>query len=541
MTKDSIQEFRHEIRTHMNHIAAYGELLEDDIREVSLDELLPDVQRINQENKNLLQLLERYFYGEHGENPEIELFSQGMIGPVYTIIGLATGMIQSCLDLNVDFFVPDLEKMVHAAQELLKLFQKDLGQGYTEKTFHVAQTDRNNPSSEPESEEEEITGRILIVDDNDLNRDILSRHLERQGHHVEKAPGGAEALELLSRSAVDLILLDIMMPGINGYQVLEKVKKNSTTRHIPVIMISALDEMESLIRCIQMGAEDYLPKSFDPILLKARISACLEKKHLRDQEALYISALIESQQALQDELAEAAQYVKSLLPEPVSTGFVETNWRFIPSAQLGGDCFGYHQLDQDHFAFYLLDVSGHGIGAALLSVSVMNVLRTQSLTNTNFHDPTSVLGGLNRTFQMENQNNMYFTVWYGVMNLKTRQLEYGCGGAPPAMHLRFQGEEAHLTELATEDMIIGLDSEYLYETRKIQVQPGDKLYLFSDGVFEIRLSNGKMMEFSEFRNLVESAVSQDGSSVESLFEGIKRASPSNVFDDDFSLLELIFK
>lgn len=133
-------------------------------------------------------------------------------------------------------------------------------------------------------------GLILVVDDNEMNRDMLSRRLERQGYRSLAAEDGVQAMELLrAHHDFDLILLDIMMPRMNGYQVLEQVKQDETLRHIPIIVISAVDDLDSVIKCIEMGAEDYLFKPFNPILLKARINASLEKKHLRDRERRFLT------------------------------------------------------------------------------------------------------------------------------------------------------------------------------------------------------------------------------------------------------------
>jgi CheY-like chemotaxis protein len=131
-------------------------------------------------------------------------------------------------------------------------------------------------------------GHILVVDDNRLNRMMLARGLEQQGHSVGLAEDGRQALEMLRAASFDLMLLDIMMPEMDGYQVLEQVKADGRLRDVPVVVISAVDEMDSVVRCIEMGAEDYLPKPFDPVLLRARISAGLEKKRLRDQEVAYL-------------------------------------------------------------------------------------------------------------------------------------------------------------------------------------------------------------------------------------------------------------
>ncbi len=152
---------------------------------------------------------------------------------------------------------------------------------------------------------------ILVVDDNEVNRDLLTRRLQRQGHHVSVAPDGFEALELMRSHDFDLVLLDIMMPQMNGYQVLEHLKADEKLRYIPVIMISAVDDIDSIVRCIELGAEDYLSKPFNPVLLKARISACLEKKRLRDQEQAYISKLAEEQ-------GKAERLLLNILPKAIA-------------------------------------------------------------------------------------------------------------------------------------------------------------------------------------------------------------------------------
>ncbi len=133
---------------------------------------------------------------------------------------------------------------------------------------------------------------ILIVDDNDMNREILQRHLRRQGYRqIVTATGGQEALALVNQTAFDLILLDVMMPEMNGYQVLEQLKSQDQHRNIPVIMISAMEETDSVVRCIELGAEDYLTKPFDPLILKARVGVCLERKFLTDRQRDYLTQL----------------------------------------------------------------------------------------------------------------------------------------------------------------------------------------------------------------------------------------------------------
>src|SRR5207237_734514 len=149
-----------------------------------------------------------------------------------------------------------------------------------------------------------FNGHVLVADDNENNRDMLTRRLQRQGMKVDVATDGRQALEFVRRQPFDVVLLDIMIPELDGFSVLHQMKADQQTRHIPVIMISALDEVDSVIRCIEAGAEDYLPKPFNPILLRARIGACLEKKSLRDAEQSHLRTIEETQRRLAEELAE---------------------------------------------------------------------------------------------------------------------------------------------------------------------------------------------------------------------------------------------
>ncbi|NEP06037.1 MAG: response regulator [Okeania sp. SIO2G4] len=154
-------------------------------------------------------------------------------------------------------------------------------------------------------------GKILVVDDNQVNRELLVRRLKRERHLVTAAINGFQALEIIQSQPFDLVLLDIMMPQMNGYEVLETLKSDPKLRHIPVIMISAVDDIDSIVRCIELGAEDYLSKPFNPILLKARINACLEKKTFRDQERAYLKELAEEKQ-------KSERLLLNILPEAIA-------------------------------------------------------------------------------------------------------------------------------------------------------------------------------------------------------------------------------
>ena len=234
------------------------------------------------------------------------------------------------------------------------------------------------------------------------------------------------------------------------------------------------------------------------------------------------------------ELTEAAAYSRAVLPARLN-GSVGTDWVFVTSSQLGGDSFGYHWLDKENLAIYLLDVCGHGVGAALLSISVVNLLRTGSLSETNFHSPSAVLSNLNTAFPMEQHNDMYFTAWYGVYSLPERRLRYACGGHPPAVLV---GPDGRTSLLAAKGSIVGAFPGVSYETASTTIESGSRLYLFSDGTYEIDRPDGTMMTHEEFSRILSDA--GDGSNLESVVAEVRRQQGSDDFADDFSLVEFRF-
>ena len=228
---DSLANVRHTLRTPLNHIIGYSEMLLEEADERGLEAFTADLQKIHKAGKQLL------------------------------------GFISDFFDASTERAVAHVSKTVT-----------------TDDLFREAKLDIRPLAAGNAT----ASGRILVVDDNETNRDMLSRRLQHQGYDVCIADSGHKALTLLNTQEVDLILLDVMMPEMDGCEVLLKLKEDGRWRDLPVIMISALDEIESVVRCIERGAEDYLPKPFDPVLLRARIGACLEKKRLRDQEVLYL-------------------------------------------------------------------------------------------------------------------------------------------------------------------------------------------------------------------------------------------------------------
>ena len=280
---------------------------------------------------------------------------------------------------------------------------------------------------------------------------------------------------------------------------------------------------------------DRLTADYDD--LRLLYEATIEHGEAVEDELAEKNILLQStQRRLQAELADAAAYIQSMVPPPRTLAPL-TDWLLVPSTELGGDSFGYHEIDADHLAFYLLDVCGHGVGAALLSASVINVLRASALHSTEFREPASVLKALNAAFPMENQNNMFFTIWYGVYRRSDMSLCYATGGHPPAIHLRGADSKTASELITWGGVAIGTFPDIEYESQVKQIEAGDHLLLLSDGVFEISRPDGSMLDFADFVQFV-SGSGQDAPHV--IFDWIRALNGPGALPDDFSLLRVRF-
>jgi phosphoserine phosphatase RsbU/P len=373
--------------------------------------------------------------------------------------------------------------------------------------------------------------KILVIDDDSVIRLLIKKALQNQGHEVILATNGQEGIEQAQLLHPAMIICDWIMPIVDGLEVCRQVRANSNLSTTFFILLTARGGVADRIQGLNTGADDFLSKPIDIGELQARVRAGL-RLHQLSQD------LRSQKQLLEAELAEAATYMRSLLPFPLR-GSVEIDARFIPSRQLGGDCFDYFWLDPDYLVMYLLDVSGHGLGAALPSSLILNLLRLQSLPDVNFYQPHDVLRALNESFQMSNQNDKYFTIWYGVYNQTKRQLTYASAGHPPAI-LRFQTAEG-LTEvkrLKTPNLPIGMLTEATFVSDRYTVPKDSTLYIFSDGVYDISQNEYQSWGLNEF---VEALMKLETTiNLDEVLTTIQQLSGIDTFDDDLSLLRVNF-
>lgn len=338
--------------------------------------------------------------------------------------------------------------------------------------------------------------RLLVVDDNEDNRYTLTLQLEIEGYqNVAVAEDGEQALDLLQKHEFDLLLLDIMMPKLDGYQVLERLKGQGRLHNLPVIMISALNEIASVVRCIELGAEDYLPKPFDPVLLRARIGASLEKKRLRDHVRAHL-ARVEEELRLARELQ--MSMVPTIFPRPSKVRPVETFAMMEPAREVGGDLYDFFESADGSLCYLIGDVSGKGVPAALFMARTKNLVRL--ITRLARGDgggalaPSEIIAMVNQELCQDNAGMMFVTLFFGMIRLDTGELRY-CNAGHNLPYLLHDKMLKAVPDVKGRPL--GLRTESKYDTVTLAMAPGDLLYLYSDGIPEATDRNGGL--FSEQR------------------------------------------
>ncbi len=321
--------------------------------------------------------------------------------------------------------------------------------------------------------------RILVVDDIDDNRQLLVRRLEREGFHdIALASDGEEALSLLQARPFDLVLLDIMMPKLDGYGVLERLKAEGRLHELPVIVISAHSEIDSVVRCIQLGALDYLPKPFNATLLRARVSASLEQKRLRDQVRAHLTRLegeLDAARALQMGM------VPRDFPAPSGEFPVEIFAMMEPAREVGGDLYDFFPAPDGRFAFLIGDVSGKGVAAAMFMARTKNLFRLAANMASGGVAPAEIVSRVNHELCEGNDTMMFCTLYFGMLNLKTGEMAFCNAGHDPP-YLLGKGHPA-LAEGA-QGMALGIDPSWRYETATLRLARGEALYFYTDGITE---------------------------------------------------------
>ena len=449
---------------------------------------------------------------------------------------------------------------------------------------------------------------LLVVEDSRIQAQVLSNKLTDAGYEVRTAENGRRGLEMIHEKRPTLVISDIEMPEMTGYELCRSVKNDPDLRTIPFILLSTLSDAQDIIKGLHCGADNYVTKPYDPEFLISRVAALLETPlgDEQDQQQLDVTLggtrytvkagrqqvlnllvstfenaveknneLVRSNEELMlakeqltqwnedlenlndqlestnnrmsRDLEAAAKVQRSLLPtSDVESSRVHLAWEYLPCDELAGDFLNFFALDDKHVAAFVVDVSGHGVASSLLSVAIGRLL-TRNVSSTSLLiqetpgdganrvvPPAEVATELNRRFPMEEQNDLYFTIVYGVLNLDSLEFQFVSAGHDPVIHFRKTGPPV---VVEGEGMGIGWMEDAEYETQIIQLEPGDRLYLYSDGVPEAMDHDMNQFGMQQMHEVMELGQSKSlDESVMLLLNTVQRWCAKNGPIDDVSIL-----
>lgn len=557
---------RHELRTPINAIIGYAEMLQEDLADVT-PSLAEDCQAIADTGRSLLGLINQLVTPET-ETEAVTLaieerlaqVSETMAQPTRAIVTSVENLLSKGLE---PAFILDLEKIQTAAialdhliHHLDELCHDVPTQGIAEMVGSSTKT--NGANAEEDTRQElinldttagDLIGRILVVDDNQTNLDLLERQLTRKRHQVTTCLNTKLALEQLQQSAFDIILLDVIMPETNGCDFLKFLKGCPDFQFIPVIMISALDDFQHIVQCIKLGAEDYLPKPFDPILLKARIDASLERKRLRDKEVLYTQQVETLSALMQKELDKGRQMQKNFLP---AKNLCKPGWEFesffSPAKELAGDFYDMFELPENTVGIVIADVCDKGVGAALFMGLFRSLIRifsgqtlldglsvkTKSNNPTDTHSSQANYQPILEAIALANNyvainhgdTGMFATIFFGVLNLDTGTMSYINGGHEPVFIL--DADYRIKQTLTSTGPAVGMLPNLPFQVQEITLDVGDSFFAYTDGIPEAKSMTGKFFGADRLKALVI----EPQPSAKALIQGITRAVIDHIGEAD---------
>ena len=390
--------------------------------------------------------------------------------------------------------------------------------------------------------------KILVVDDQIVNRRLLIDILKKKGYEFIEAEDGEEAIELTLREQPDLVLLDIVMPKKDGYEVCFELQQDSRSADIPVIFVSSKSGVKDKIKGIELGGVDYVTKPFDGGEVLARVNTQLKIRNLTKKLRQANNELLEKQRRIDEDLKAGAEIQRSLLSlNPPEVEDIDVVWRFMPCQKVGGDIFNVFQLDEDHWAIYMLDVSGHGIPSAMVAVSVSQMLQPRegfflkrSIKTPPYYEivsPSRVLDVMDQKYHIESLNK-FFTISYLILNVKKGTIRYSSAGHPPPVLFHRDGSMELLKEGGT---IIGMGGMLPFEEGEKKLSFGDRLFIYTDGIVEYQNEKGEFYGedrfFEELQRLKENLISN---TVDGVITSLMRFGNNTEPQDDISLLALEF-
>ena len=387
-----------------------------------------------------------------------------------------------------------------------------------------------NPETTPEARE---ATKVLVVDDEPRNVRILQIHLNAQGYTVYTAEDGVEALDVVEKEAPDLILLDINMPKMDGFEVVKRIRANTATEFIPIVMITALrDTRENRIRSIEAGADDFIEKPFDSLEVLARVRSLLRIKEYQD-------TLAKHNARLEEELQMARSIQEILIPQDgvqELSGFRIAS-RCCPEMAVGGDFFDVWEVGPNRLGVFISDVMGHGVSAAFVTVFIKTILAEfQELVEDN---PGYFLEILNTRFNdlISSRLFMFATAFCGIIDLGKEELV--CANAGHSFPFLYDGHQQTCYAIGDKNTGNGLGiwRESVYETVRYPFDPMSKIFLYTDGVYEAKSPQGTEFTVERLQKLVSECAAQPAANlIVSVSEAVDTFTANCPKDDDLTLL-----
>jgi len=539
---EAISALRHDLRTPINAIIGYSEMLMEDLADEKSSEFFSNLQIVNTGGYELLSIINKYLQSTDRKaitsESEFSIFFEEM---KIEVIPSLEKVIETCQKLKSSETTSDISSDIGRVDQASHRLEELISIGIQYPKAQVLQDIRsiNLPEITKSYELNTSKFHILVVDDNDNNRDLFSRQLEREGYKVSVAIDGKQALEMIYIGNYDLILLDLLMPELNGYQVLQQLKKDTKWRNLPIIMISASDEIDMVIQCLKIGAEDYLPKPSNPILLKARIGTALEKKELREKEIKYL-------EQINREIDKGREMQLNFLPEEkIEPSGWEIASFFQPAYQMAGDFYDTFWIDEDNLAIVVSDVCDKGVGAALFMALFRSLLRIfvkqdldQQLVTVSDNEIQEAHLKALQTVKLTNNYvakhheslTMFATMFFGVIDIKTGLLSYINGGHEPIYVIN---SERKITQnLKRTGPAVGVMPDAKFKIQQTYLEYGDTLYGYTDGVPEARAVNGEFFQTKQLLSILEQPVSSVSALVEKITNKlISHIGEAQQFDD----------
>lgn len=386
--------------------------------------------------------------------------------------------------------------------------------------------------------------KILVVDDEPQNIQVLRIRLQAEGYSVLTATNGQEALEQVKTRSPDLILLDVMMPKMNGFEVCERIRLDKTTQFIPIVMVTALSETQDRIDALDVGADDFISKPFDSLEVLARVRSLVRVKQYHDELEKTNQALTRANtelatvnNRLEEELQMAREVQAGLMPQGVTdlSGF-RTVSHYIPEMTVGGDFFDLWEIEHGRLGIFISDVMGHGVSAAFITVFIKTIVEEMRMR---IDDPGQLLEALNARFNklISSQVFMFATAFCAVIDLSNQTLRWANAGHPFPFLIQRHQDVCEPIGNRVAGKGLGFLSDSTYETVYHPFDPSDGLFLYTDGACELQNSRGEEFTPQRLQNIIAQQISQPATVlVDSVLNAINQFSKGVPKDDDITVI-----